>query len=89
MLYVEANTQEVFDYNVECAVVYTANINRYFNAEEYVKKDVMNYITLSQDTVFLKYATEIDLKQSIAKNEIQFFNFSFLDTSDISIVNLG
>ena len=49
----------------------------------------MNYITLSQDKVFLKYETEIELKRSIAKNEISFFNFSFLDTSDISIVNLG
>ena len=89
MLFIEAKTQDVFDYDVECAYVYTADINRYFNAEEYVENDVMNYITLSQDIVFLKKATEIDLKKSVAKNEIQFFNFSFLDTSDISIINLG
>ena len=49
----------------------------------------MNYITLSQDKIFLKYETEIELKRSISKNEISFFNFSFLDTSRISISNFG
>ena len=33
--------------DAECAVVYTADINRYFNAEEYVKNGEMDYITLS------------------------------------------
>ena len=45
-LNIAPKTQQAY-INAECAVVYTADITRYFNAEEYVKNGEMDYITLS------------------------------------------
>ena len=57
LLSVYAQNQTVFEDDAECATIYVSEISRYFNVNDYHDNGYMNYITLSESTHYIQYAT--------------------------------
>ena len=63
------------------ATVYTADITRYFNPEEYAANQYQNAITLSYDLTYLTSNEQYVNYNDISIDNITFFQNKFLDMS--------
>lgn len=70
-------------------LVYTADIVRYFNAEDYSKNGYQNATILNEDVIFPKLNEVTLVDKSIAESDISFYDIKMLDTSAITILDMA
>ena len=67
----------------------TSYQSRYFNAEYYTEHNFQNSVTLSTDVYYPSETKIIEAVNSISKTDVSYYPFIFMDTSAISVVDLG
>ena len=67
------------------ATVYTADITRYFNPEEYAANQYQNAITLSYDLNYLTSEQQYVNYRDVSLESITFFQNKFLDMSKFTL----
>ena len=71
------------------SIVYTSMINRYFDPVVYLENGYMPWITVTEDEFDLKYKNTVRQELYITRNDISFYNFRYLDTSQIATPDLS
>ena len=67
----------------------TTTYTRYFDPEDYSKNGYLNTISLKEDLTNLAPSQTKRLSKNVSENTINFFDNMMIDTSAISVVNLG
>lgn len=66
-----------------------SELTHYFNADEYNELGYQKAVSLTQSIVYPKMDAFTQLTKYITLTSVDFFDFGWLDTSAISIIDLG
>ena len=69
--------------------MYTSDIVRNFNAEEYRDSGYIKAISPTDDGIIVKRVGSQDILKQISKVEVNYFSNDWIDTSAISMIDFG
>ena len=64
-------------------------ISHYFNADFFSANGYLDAVTLTHSNISFDTSRYISAIKSISQTSVSFFNFMWLDTSALSVINLG
>ena len=70
-------------------IVYNAIITRYFEPTYYEENGFLGFITLNSDFYYPALNQQQIFYKRIEKQVIEYYPFSWLDTSSFSLINFG
>ena len=70
-------------------MLYSQETTRYFNAEDYKDKGYMDHSTINTDVYYFTDQGFMSIVKYVARSEIQFYSFKWLDTSNIALLNIN
>ena len=71
------------------SIVYTSMINRYFDPTVYNNIGYMPFITVTEDEFDLVHKFTVKQTLQVTRNDISYYNFPLVDTSQIATPDLS